>query len=94
MTEILDLQTLMVFRFVRDFIRERKMPPSHREIAEGTYIATTTMVIHLTRLEMRAWLYRDYNIPRSIRLGECAPTESQFDEMWEAALIADDEGSP
>lgn len=94
MTEIIDLNTLMVFRFVRDFIRERGMAPSQREIAEATFMATTTMVIHLTRLEMRAWLYRDYNIPRSIRIGECAPSDSQFDKMWDAALAADDEDSP
>lgn len=90
MTELLDLQTLMVFRFVRDFIRQQGMGPSHREIAQGTYMAATTMVIHLTRLEMRAWLYRDYNIPRSVRLGDCAPTDEQFDVIWASALALDD----
>lgn len=91
MTDLLDLQTLMVFRFVRDFINKNGMGPSQREIAKGTFMATTTMVIHLTRLEMRAWLYRDYNIPRSIRLGECAPTDAQFRVIWAKAIEADDE---
>jgi len=91
MTDSLDPQTLRVFRFVRDYSREHGIPPSQREIADATFLAATTMVIHLTRLEMRGWLYRDYNIPRSIRVGEYAPSDEDFDTLWQEALDAEDE---
>ena len=93
MTDPLDLQTLRVFRYVRDYIREHGIPPSQRKIADATFLATTTMVMHLTRLEMRGWLYRDYNIPRSIRPGDYAPTDEDFETLWQSALDAEDEKS-
>lgn len=91
MTDSLDPQTLRVFRFVRDYSREHGIPPSQREIAQATFMAQTTMVIHLTRLEMRGWLYRDYNIPRSVRSGEFAPSDEDFEELWQEALNAENE---
>ncbi|MGJ3238823.1 MAG: LexA family protein [Anaerolineae bacterium] len=91
MTGSPDAQTLRVFRFVRDYIREHSIAPSQREIAQGTFMATTTMVLHLTRLEMLRWLYRDYNIPRSIRLDENAPDDTQFEQLWQTALNAEEE---
>lgn len=91
MTDSLDPQTLRVFRFVRDYAREHGIPPSHREIAEATFMAQTTMVIHLTRLEMRGWLYREYNIPRSIRVDEFAPSDEDFEGLWQEALDTEDE---
>lgn len=90
MTEENDPQTLRVYRFVRDFIRAEGISPSQREIADGSFMATSTMVIHLTRLEMKGWLYRDYNIPRSVRLGEFAPDDETFETMWQSALEAGD----
>ncbi|MGB7338376.1 MAG: hypothetical protein WBC91_05750 [Phototrophicaceae bacterium] len=91
MTESIDLETLRVFRFVRDYIRENKIAPSQREIAKATFMATTTMVIHLTRLEMRGWLHREYNIPRSLHLGDLAPSDEKFDVFWQTALEVDEE---
>ena len=93
MTDSLDPQTLRVFRFVRDYAREHGIPPSHREIASATFLAVTTMVIHLTRLEMRGWLHREYNIPRSVRVGELAPSDEAFEEIWQEALDTEDESS-
>ena len=93
MTDSLDPQTLRVFRFVRDYSREHGIPPSHREIAEATFMAQTTMVIHLTRLEMRGWLYREYNIPRSTREGEFAPSDEKFQDLWQKALNAEEDSS-
>jgi len=92
MTDALDLQTLQVFRYIRDYIRNKGMPPSQREIARGTFMAATTMIVHLTRLEMRGWLHREYNIPRSIRIGEFAPSDDKFEELWQEMLEAEDEG--
>lgn len=43
MTDLLDLPTLRVFRYVRDYIRENSIPPSQREIAKATFMATTTI---------------------------------------------------
>lgn len=91
MTDLLDPQTLRVFRFVRDYNREHGIPPSHREIASATFLATATMVIHLTRLEMKGWLYREYNIPRSTRVGELAPSDEDFETLWKEALDTEDE---
>ncbi len=91
MTDTLDPLTLRVFRFVRDYIREHGISPTQSEIADATFMAKTTMVIHLTRLEMRAWLHRDYNIPRSIRIGDYAPPDEDFETLWQAALDAEDE---
>lgn len=92
MTDALDLQTLQVFRFIRDYIRNNGMPPSQREIARGTFMATTTMIVHLTRLEMRGWLHREYNIPRSIRIEEYAPSDEEFNKLWQELLEAEEEG--
>lgn len=90
MTDTIDIETLRVFRFVRDYIRENKIAPSQREIAKATFMATTSMVIHLTRLEMRGWLHREFNIPRSLHLGELAPSDEKFEKLWQIALDADD----
>lgn len=90
MSDTLDIYTLRVFRFIRDYIRQHGIPPSQREIADGTFMAATSMVIHLTRLEMRGWLSREYNIPRSIRIEELAPDDETFEAMWQAAIEVDE----
>lgn len=90
MTDELEVSTLQVFRFIRDYIREHGIAPSQREIGRGAFIATTTMILHLTRLEMRGWLYREYNIPRSIRIGEQAPDDATFEVLWHEAIEAED----
>lgn len=93
MTDTFDIQTLRVFRFVRDYIRQHGIAPSQREIAQGTFMATSSMIIYIIRLEMRGWLHREYNIPRSIRIGEYAPDDGAFQKLWELAIIeADEEG--
>ncbi|MEM9955298.1 MAG: hypothetical protein AAF846_27085 [Chloroflexota bacterium] len=79
----IDLESLRVFRFVRDYHRQHGMPPSQREIGTGTFMAPATVMQHVARLEAKGWLTREYKIPRSIRLSDLAPTDSQFDSLWD-----------
>jgi hypothetical protein len=39
------------------------------------------MAQHLVHLEAREWIIREYNIPRSIRLGKNAPSEAQLEKI-------------
>lgn len=91
MAEVEDLSTLRTFRFIRDFIAQNGFSPSHREIARGTYVAATTMITYLTRLEVYGWIVREYNIPRSIRIGEYAPDDSTFERLWQQAIQAEED---
>ena len=82
MTEIEDILTLQVFEYIKDYIQEHEqLSPTYREIAEGCYMATSTMTQHLVRLEMKEWIIREYKIPRSIRLGKRVPTDEQLQKM-------------
>lgn len=80
-----DVSTLTVFRFIRDFIEKKGFSPTHREIARGAFLSPTSVVTHLTRLEAHGWIVREFNIPRSVHIGEYAPTEEAFDILWESA---------
>jgi len=69
----LDPITRTVYEFIRDYLRDKRISPTQREIGEGCHIAHTSTLTHLARLEGMAWIERDHNVPRSIRLGELAP---------------------
>lgn len=87
MTEIDDINTLQVFEYIQDYLQEHELlPPTYREIAEGCYMATSTMAQHLVRLEMKEWIIREYKIARSVRLGKNAPTDEQLQKMKATAI--------
>lgn len=79
-----ELQTRRVYEFIRDYIREQRRPPTLREIGEGVFMAHTSALRHLAHLEGLGWIEREYNQPRSIRLGEQAPDYQALKE--DAAL--------
>lgn len=65
--------TRQVYEFIRDFHRREGFSPSLREIGEGCYVAHTTALTHIARLEGMGWVTREFLKPRSIRLAEFAP---------------------
>lgn len=82
MTEIEDKFRVQIFEYIRDYLREHEqLPPTQREIAEGCFMAPSTMAQHLAHLEAREWIIREYNIPRSIRLGKNAPSDKQLEKL-------------
>jgi SOS-response transcriptional repressor LexA len=77
---------IQIFEYIRNYLQEHEhLSPTYREIADGCYMATSTMAQHLVHLEAREWIIREYNIPRSIRLGKNAPSEAQLEKI-KAAL--------
>lgn len=86
MTEHEDKFKVQIFEFIRDYLREHEqLSPTQREIADACFMAPSTMALHLAHLEAREWIIRDYNIPRSIRLGKNAPNDEQLKKI-KAAL--------
>jgi DNA-binding MarR family transcriptional regulator len=65
--------TREVYEFVRDFRRREGYSPTLREIGSACFVAHTTVLTHVARLEGMGWLTRDFLKPRSIRLGDLAP---------------------
>jgi len=65
--------TQTVYEFVRDYLKREKRSPSLREIGVGCFIAHTSVLTHLARLEGMAWVEREMNMARSLRLGPRAP---------------------
>lgn len=80
-----EIYTLKAFRFIRDFIRQKGFSPSQREIADGTFLSPTTMLIYLAKLEAWGWITREYHIARSVRIGEHAPSDEKFAKLWQDA---------
>jgi SOS-response transcriptional repressor LexA len=72
MTEI-DTLTRDIYDFIVAYIRKRGFSPTLREIGAGCYMSHTTVYSHLGILEGKDWIVREYNVPRSIRLGVHAP---------------------
>ncbi len=72
MTDI-DPTTRTIYEFIRDYLKTERRSPAQREIGDGCYIAHTSVLTHLARLEGMGWIEREPNIARSIRLGPLAP---------------------
>ena len=72
MTEM-DSVTRAVYDYIIEYRRKKGYPPTLREIAEGCYIAHSTIYHHLGILEGLRWIFREYNTPRGIQIGENAP---------------------
>ena len=82
MTDIEDKFRIQIFEYIRDYLREHEqLSPTYREIADGCFMATSTIAQHLAHLEAREWIIREYKIPRSIRLGKHAPGDKQLERL-------------
>lgn len=60
--------TETIYDFIREFITERKISPSLREIADACYIGHSTVIRHLDKLEADGRITREPNTARSIIL--------------------------
>ncbi|MEL6407719.1 MAG: hypothetical protein AAFV98_20450 [Chloroflexota bacterium] len=91
--DLADVTTLTVYRFIYEYTQKKGFSPSHKEMARGAFISPTTLLTHLVRLEAHGWIVREFNIPRSVRLGEFAPDPEAdlFADLWEAAHAPVDE---
>lgn len=76
-------RTLEVFRFVQAYIEAKGISPTLDEIADDALMSKGNIPIYLGRLEGWAWIERQYRIPRSIRLGEKAPTKEALEKLIE-----------
>ena len=60
-----------MLRFIREFIREYRFPPTIRQIGEEVGITSTSVVkYNLDALERKGYIERDREISRGIRLVE------------------------
>ena len=66
-------EAYQIYEYVRDYIRKRRLSPSLKEIADGCYMAQSTVIHRIALLEAKGWVVREFGVPRSIRLGEQAP---------------------
>lgn len=65
--------TQRVYDYIRDYVAEHHYGPTLREIGAGCYVAHTTVITHLAKLEAKGWITREFGKSRSIALGEYAP---------------------
>jgi repressor LexA len=72
MSEI-EALTRAIYDFIVGYLRKKGYSPTLREIGRGCHMAHTTVYSHLGILEGKDWIVREYNVPRSIRLGKLAP---------------------
>ncbi len=64
----LKTETQRVYEFIKHFIKERGFPPSQREIAEGCFMARSSVQRHLDVLEAKGLIEREIGIARSLSL--------------------------
>lgn len=57
-----------VYAFVLHYIRTNRRPPTQREIAEGTFLARSSVVRFLDILAARGMLEREDNVARGLSL--------------------------
>jgi SOS-response transcriptional repressor LexA len=60
--------TLQVYLFIKDYIKEHTHPPTIREIADGCFLSSSSVVHHLDRLEGEGKLFREPYKARGITL--------------------------
>lgn len=63
--------------FIRAYERQHGYAPTIREVADGCYIANSTAIIYLARLEAWGWVTRDPGKARSLRVGPQAPPDGE-----------------
>ncbi len=65
-------RTYLVFQVIYEYLSE-DIHPTYREIAERCYMAHTSVLRHIDRLEGMGWIVREEAKARSIRMGPHAP---------------------
>ncbi len=60
--------TLQVYQFIKDYIKDHTHPPTIREIADGCYLASSSVVHQLDRLEGEGKIFREPHKARGITL--------------------------
>lgn len=61
-------QTVEIFRFLTQYIKEHGFAPSLREISSGCFVARTTVIRHLALLEAQGWIAREIYKARGITI--------------------------
>ena len=68
-----DSSTKAVYEFIQHYTAAHHgYAPSIREIGQGAYLAPSTVIRHLDRLEAWGLIEREAKLPRSIRLTDKA----------------------
>lgn len=57
-----------ILDFIRAYLAERNLPPTQREIADGTYLSRSTVVRYLDILAERGLIVREDGMARGIWL--------------------------
>jgi SOS-response transcriptional repressor LexA len=65
---LLKEDTDRVYEFVRSYIKERRVAPSHREIAEGCYMSRSSVQRHLDLLAAYGKVVREVGLARGLWL--------------------------
>ena len=73
--------TLGVYKFIRDYIEKNGYSPTQREIGKACLMSKGNLGVYLGRLEGWGWIVREYKLPRSIRIGENAPSKDDFAKL-------------
>lgn len=60
--------TLQVYQFIKTYTKEHTHPPTIREISEGCFLALSSVVHHLDRLEGEGKIFREPHKARGITL--------------------------
>lgn len=66
-------KTQAIYNFIKDYIEERRLSPTIREIARGCELGHSTVLLHLQLLEAHGIIRRHDKIPRLIRICEPMP---------------------
>lgn len=79
MSNALTTQQSKILEYMKSYLREKRYPPSVREICQAVGLkSTSTVHSHLTKLEEKGFIKRDQTKPRAIEiLGE----EFDYDSM-------------
>lgn len=62
----LEENTERVYRYIVEFVREHRYPPTMRELARGCNLAVSSIIRHLDRLEWERRIARDPGRARGI----------------------------
>lgn len=66
---LLTLKQIEVLNAIDNFIKDKKYPPTVRELCKIIGVnSTSTIHTHITLLQEKEYITREYSIPRSIRI--------------------------
>ncbi|MCS7072119.1 MAG: hypothetical protein NZM00_11475 [Anaerolinea sp.] len=76
--------TQTVFEFICRYVRENTYPPTLEEIARGCFIARSTVVRHIDRLEGEGRIARNPYISRGITILDACPGADETEPAADA----------